>query len=241
MTLSNEEFLCSTGKACASPFGPQRWARPVAQWLGVGLVHATVIGFILHMSPQARQVLDGVIQASLILPQAAPMAVQPEPPRPPEAPKKRQLPRQATPVLAAAPRAAAPSTSFLVAEPPAEPAPAGVAESAPIGGAAGTPVTGPPQLIPPVFNADYLDNPAPHYPPTSRRLGEKGVVVLRVMVSSGGRAEHVEIKASSGFERLDLAAREAVSSWRFVPARRGDEHVAAWVLVPVSFVMRVPS
>ena len=241
MTLSNEEFLCSTGMACVSFVGPPRWARFVAQWLGVGLVHATVIGFILHISPQAQLMLDGVIQASLILPQAAPMAAQPESPRPPKASKKRQLLRQVAPVLAATPRTAEPSASFLAAESHTEPAPVGVAESAPVGGTAGTPVTGPPQLIPPVFNAGYLDNPAPHYPPTSRRLGEKGLVVLRVMVSSGGRAEHVEINASSGFERLDSAAREAVSSWRFVPARRGDEHVAAWVLVPVSFVMRVPS
>ena len=241
MTLSNDEFLGSTGTACPSSAGAPRWARPVAQWLGVGLVHATIIGFILHMSPQAQLMLGGVIQASLILPQAAPMAAQPEPPSPPEPPKKRQLARQPTPVLAAAPRSAAPSTSFLVAESLAEPAPAGVAEPAPVGGAAGTPVSGPPQLIPPVFNANYLDNPAPNYPPTSRRLGEKGLVVLRVLVSTAGHAEHVEIKASSGFERLDLAAREAVASWRFVPARRGDEQVAAWVLVPVSFVMRVPS
>lgn len=71
----------------------------------------------------------------------------------------------------------------------------------------------------------------------SRRLGEKGRVLLRVFVSAAGRAERVEVKASSGFERLDFAARESVAGWRFVPARCGDEHVAAWVLVPISFVM----
>ena len=95
--------------------------------------------------------------------------------------------------------------------------------------------------MPPAFNAGYLENPPPRYPPASRQRGEKGLVVLRVFVSAAGRAERVEIKTSSGFDRLDSAAQDAVANWRFVPARRGDEHVAAWVLVPVSFVMKASS
>ena len=37
--------------------------------------------------------------------------------------------------------------------------------------------------------------------------------------------------------RLDEAARNAVQRWKFVPARRGDEPVSAWVIVPISFVL----
>jgi protein TonB len=90
----------------------------------------------------------------------------------------------------------------------------------------------------PRFDAAYLDNPAPVYPATSRRLGENGHVILRVYVESNGRPSQVEIKASSGAPRLDQAAQDAVSRWKFVPARRGAEPVGAWVLVPIVFNLR---
>ncbi len=90
-------------------------------------------------------------------------------------------------------------------------------------------------LIAPVFDADYLDNQAPAYPAISRRLGEQGRVLLRVLVTPHGRAARVELHESSGFARLDDAAREAVKAWTFLPARRGEERLAAWVLIPVSF------
>jgi protein TonB len=45
----------------------------------------------------------------------------------------------------------------------------------------------------------------------------------------------VEIRTSSGVERLDRAALDAVRRWRFVPARQGDTPVDAWVLVPIRF------
>ena len=85
------------------------------------------------------------------------------------------------------------------------------------------------------FDADYLRNPAPAYPPLARRLREEGKVILRVFVTPEGTAGQVELRSSSGFPRLDQAAREAVSRWKFVPARRGDESIGAWVLIPVVF------
>ena len=43
------------------------------------------------------------------------------------------------------------------------------------------------------------------------------------------------MRTSSGYERLDRAAVEAVRHWRFAPARRGTETIAAWALVPILF------
>jgi protein TonB len=104
------------------------------------------------------------------------------------------------------------------------------------------PISVAPSLSPPPvtmtaarFDADYLDNPKPVYPNASRRLGEQGKVLLRVYVSAQGLAEKVELKLGSGFARLDQAAQDAVARWRFVPARRGDEAVSAWVQVPITF------
>lgn len=91
------------------------------------------------------------------------------------------------------------------------------------------------QVSPPRFDANYLRNPAPAYPALSRRLREQGRVVLRVRVNTAGAAEDVAVQSSSGSMRLDEAARETVLHWSFVPARRGSEPIAAWVLVPISF------
>jgi TonB family protein len=80
----------------------------------------------------------------------------------------------------------------------------------------------------PVFDAAYLDNPSPAYPQLSRRMREEGRVILRVLVNPGGRADEVQVHASSGYPRLDDTARETVKQWKFVPAKRGAQPVPAW-------------
>jgi len=176
---------------------------------------------------------------------AAPILVElitpPQPRKPelrveiPPPPKPVARPRRKTPQpvpLVAAP-AEAPSP---IAAPPAPPAPEPVAR-APVVSAAPEPepAPSPVPVTPPVFGAGYLNNPPPAYPPLSRRLGEQGRVILRVLVGPQGRADEVQIRDSSGHARLDQAAREAVRGWKFLPAKRGEQPVAAWVLVPVSF------
>ena len=83
--------------------------------------------------------------------------------------------------------------------------------------------------------AAYLNNPSPLYPRLSRQLREAGVVLLHVLITPEGRSEQIVIHKSSGYERLDQAALQAVQQWRFVPAKRGEEAIAAWVMVPINF------
>lgn len=90
-------------------------------------------------------------------------------------------------------------------------------------------------VVAPRFDAAYLQNPEPDYPSLSKRFGEEGRVILRVLVNPEGQPEQVEIRQSSGHVRLDQAALGTVRRWRFTPARRGAERLAAWVLVPLSF------
>ncbi|MDP2881872.1 MAG: TonB family protein [Azonexus sp.] len=85
------------------------------------------------------------------------------------------------------------------------------------------------------FDADYLRNPAPPYPPLARRMGEEGKVILRVSVNPQGTADSVEIRTSSGSQRLDESAEKTVRNWKFIPAKRGDVAVQSWVLVPIIF------
>jgi len=87
----------------------------------------------------------------------------------------------------------------------------------------------------PKFGVAYLNNPAPTYPPMSRRIGEQGRVLMRVLVSASGDPETVTIENSSGSGRLDEAAMQAVKKWRFVPAKKNKQPISAYVLVPIKF------
>ena len=152
----------------------------------------------------------------------------PEPPPPPkpQVPVRKTPPPAPQPILAAAPKAEAPASFVVPAQPPAPPpAPMAVPPA-------------PPAPLPVVaarFDANYLHNPKPVYPAIARRNGEEGKVLLKVRVSADGNALDVEVKQSSGYPRLDTAAREAVQRWRFVAARRGDEVVESSVVVPITF------
>lgn len=89
----------------------------------------------------------------------------------------------------------------------------------------------------PSSNAAYLQNPAPSYPAISRRMGEQGKVLLRVYISAEGLPQRVEINQSSGYDRLDRQATDAVMRWRFVPGKRNGVPEAMWNLVPINFVL----
>lgn len=76
----------------------------------------------------------------------------------------------------------------------------------------------------------------PEYPPTSRRLGEEGSVVLQVLVGADGKVQDGKVKTSSGFPRLDEAAlKHALRAWRFTPGTEDGVPVTAWHSVKVTF------
>ena len=87
----------------------------------------------------------------------------------------------------------------------------------------------------PRFGVAYLNNPAPDYPSMSRRQGEEGRVLMKVLVSASGAAEDVQVEKSSGSDRLDNAAVIAVKRWRFIPAKKNNQPLSAYVLVPIKF------
>ncbi len=106
---------------------------------------------------------------------------------------------------------------------------------------AATPATVPTQAEPeekeepPKFGVAYLNNPAPAYPRLSKRAGEQGRVLMKVLVSVEGLPASVEVSKSSGYEQLDAAAMAAVKQWRFEPARKAGKALSAYVMVPLSF------
>ena len=77
----------------------------------------------------------------------------------------------------------------------------------------------------------------PNYPAASRRLGEHGLVVLRVELDETGRITAAQVESSSGYKRLDDAGLSTVKSWRCNSATRDGKAVRAVALQPFDFIL----
>jgi periplasmic protein TonB len=91
---------------------------------------------------------------------------------------------------------------------------------------------------PMVESVEYVRAAPPVYPKESQRKREHGTVVLRVLVDAQGHPAQVQVERSSGFERLDTAAREAVAKFLFRPYEVNGVAQPAQVLIPIGFDRR---
>lgn len=214
---------------------------------GVVLAHAVGLwtleaGLLRKAAPQ-DVVVPAEVVAEVIV--AAPPPA-PPPPAPP-APKTPPLPRPAV-VKTPIPRPAPAPVPLPVAQAPATPNAPVVQASEAVPAPAPAPVAppsppappappAPPRIELPSSHAAYLQNPAPAYPAISKRMGEQGKVVLRVLIGADGLPQKVELQQSSGYDRLDRQAQEAVMRWRFVPGKRNGVPETMWNLVPINFVL----
>ena len=89
----------------------------------------------------------------------------------------------------------------------------------------------------PSSNAAYLNNPAPNYPAASKRMGETGKVMVRAYIDENGAVQDIQLKTSSGYDRLDQAALDTVRRWRFKPGTSNGVARPMWVNVPINFVL----
>lgn len=202
-------------------------------------LHGALIGLMcIKLKPSVVSVITPpTIQAVMIVAQQAPATPPkkiplpkpfPTPPKPQNLPVARLAPPSAkaitVPVKQTLPVEKVPVTTVQAVEP------------VPVV----TPVAAPiketiEEITPPRSDARGLNNPDPNYPAMSRRLGEQGRVVLEVYILANGTVGELKIKQSSGFNRLDQAALQAVQQWRFQPARRGQQAIDYWYVQPVSF------
>lgn len=210
------------------------WRRSGPFLLFAVMLHALVLAAAPYGTMGASDITLPPLNVTIVqAPAALPVAAtRPEPAHPSVARPGRERQRS-TPVLAMTPTQqpvavastiVPPPTPMPVIEPPTKPA---TSSSAPQAGNS--------TVSNARFDAAYLQNPKPTYPALSRRMGEEGKVLLKVRVSSEGRPLAVDLEKSSNFERLDHAALQAVTNWRFVPAKRGDEAIEASVIVPITF------
>lgn len=158
--------------------------------------------------------------------------VKPEPPKPTPKPAMREKPVQPPQQLAAQTPAVSPSV-------PVAPPPVPSKIEAPI--VAEPPAPPPKPAGPAVLSGELAltcpDRAPPTYPAISRRLGEAGKVILRVELDEAGRVDHVTIKTSSGYTRIDEAALATVKRWRCNPATRDGVAVRAVAIQPFNFVL----
>ena len=187
-----------------------------------------------------RQALEAVMPVEILSEFIEPPKPRSEPPPPPPQPEHVVQHKAAAPPapmpLAIADSTPTPDAPTGVVEPPVpQPLPpiAAPVAAAPVT----TPAPAGPQIELPSSDADYLQNPRPSYPAQSRRMGEQGKVIVRVLIGVDGLAQKVEIRKSSGFERLDEAALNTVKSWHYVPGKRAGVVEAMWFSVPINYVL----
>lgn len=80
-----------------------------------------------------------------------------------------------------------------------------------------------------------ISTPAPRYPGSALRRGDRGTVLVRAQIGVDGVPTDVSVGRSSGSRELDRAALDAVRRWRFRPAMSGELPVSASVQIPINF------
>ncbi len=224
-----------TATAFSSAPRPPEPRQPLSRNAVIALVVVALhVGFIWALqSGLLMRAAEVIVPAEILTQFVDPPApkVEPVPPVPPTPPVQKK-PVAKAPVqpalqpLAITDPTPSPNAPTGVVTPPLPPAPVAVA-----------PVAPPAAVQLPSSDADYLQNPKPPYPPISKRLGEQGKVIVRVLIGADGQPQKSEIRQSSGFDRLDQAAVTTVMRWRYVPGKRGGVPEAMWFNVPINFVL----
>lgn len=218
------------------PHWAPRESRKVALTLvGSLLLHVAALAWLPPLVRDVAHSLPPILEVRLMDAPSppAPAAHLPDHPAsvaPPRSVRRAAVAPEAAASMPATTSVPTPASSLSETDP--APAPARTAASAAPSHAL---VNAEPALTPPDLRAAYLSNPRPPYPLAARRLGVEGRVVLRAEILENGTCNRIAVSQSSGHSVLDNAALQAVKQWRFMPARRGGEAVAAWVEIPITF------
>jgi TonB family protein len=190
-------------------------------------------------------------EAELLPPPPPPAPPAPPLPSPPAPPRPAVPPRQQAPVEAPvrqamqrppSPAAPAPPSPAAPAPAPASPTPpAPTADAVPrinLGGTDSlTNALAQGDEIIPAGPDPKVHNRDPVYPFEAVRRGQQGLVILLIHVSPEGLPVEVDIASSSGFSLLDRAARDAVNTWRFVPAVRDGQPIPSTMSLRIHFAL----
>jgi protein TonB len=204
---------------------------------GVILFHAAALWALQSgLLRRAAEVVIPVEILSQFVEPPKPKSDPPPPPPPPPQPKAKAPPPPRPQAIREPKPTPAPQAPVGTTEPPPPATPP--APPAPPTPPAPPPAPpAPPAVQMPSSNADYLQNPKATYPAMSKRLGEQGKVIVRVLVGVDGLPKSAEVKKSSGFDRLDEAAVEYIMKCRFVPGKINGVVQAMSYDAPVNYVL----
>ena len=182
------------------------------------LMHAIFfIGFHKSMQPNTPDNLDDSrVMANLVSPEAAKPAQPPAPPPPkPKQEEKKKIVNEKSTQAPIPPQSQQQAATPPSQQPSKSDAPTPNAAVAPAtnGGASGTPIqTDIGKLV-----VVYQPDADAYYPSFSKRSGEQGEVVVRLIIDEGGNVEDIALLKSSTFPRLDRAASDIGRRYRFKP------------------------
>lgn len=190
------------------------------------LLHALPALEFLNFSQRPPKMDDARVMANLVSPEAAnqspqaPAAPPPKPKeekkpakeKPKEKPSEKPTPTQAQQTPQQQNQTQSKSETPTPSQSQSQSQNAAVAPST-SGGASGTPIqTDIGKLV-----VVYQPDADAYYPSFSKRSGEQGPVVVRLIIDETGNVEEVALLQSSSFPRLDRAATEIGKRYRFKP------------------------
>lgn len=203
----------------------QRSSSPkrLAGLAGVVALHAAAIYALANgLGHCAVEILKAPLETKIV----AELIKPPEPPKVEPPPPQPKVVKPPPPAYVPPPKA----------KPQTPPPPAAItATTDVVPTAPPPPVTAPAPVEAPVKVNPSLDQgrycPPPQYPPAARRAGETGAVVLKFLIDTDGSVVESQIDTSSGFERLDEAARTALANCRFKPGTLDGRPERSWARI----------
>lgn len=208
----------------------KRRSRKLAPLTAIIVGHAVV--FYLAYSGLLRSVTHAIIpQVVNVTFVASPEPLKPAPP-----PKEVPLVTPKQTFIPPLPQVNIVQTEPTITLPPPQPRPSEPAPANAVPSYTAAPPAPPAPATPKtVSGVEYIRAPQPVYPSIARRMGESGVVTLRVLIGEKGNAEQVTVQKSSGSANLDEAGRQAVLRALYKPHIEDGKAIPVYALVPINF------
>jgi len=165
---------------------------------------------------------------------ATPKAATPPPLAPKPTPRPTHPSARPLPATAPAPQAQAQAAATNPPAPPAPPSPVTAPAAAPLPAPA---ATLPADTAPKSVERLACAIARPQYSLVSRRQGETGTVLIKLIIDASGQIESAVVARSSGFPRLDDAAVQATLQSHCSAHMENGRGVRSAALVPFSFTL----
>jgi protein TonB len=196
------------------------------------ILHIILIGALIQLRTHVQRAQEAKLTVVNLTPTPPPPAAE-APPPPPSTPE----------IVAPPPIVQVPvppvQTVQTTPDPVPVPSPQRTAMATPAPATASFAPPAPPSLIQGGdLGAQMVAGKPPRYPIESRRKREQGTVVLTLTLDVDGAVDTIAVSQSSGFGRLDDAARDAVRKWRWSPVIRNGRPMRVRGVVEIPFVLR---